>query len=184
VIGSLARCARKRRKARTKSARRGQRARAGPKCKRKSRRASNRSWSGSVGAPRNLAVGPGAGASADGDVGGKARSGTVTRGAPAVGRRSREWARGAHRGAKDGPNGKSRNWRAWSKIFCDHRQSLITGSARPTPARPPNRGQAARGSRLAPRSLDRVVHFPCGGLEYAGVLSRTPRHFGRSRGTL
>ena len=36
---------------------------------------------------------------------------------------------------------------------------------------------------LAPRGLDRVVHLPCGGLERTGVLSRTPRHFGRSRNT-
>jgi hypothetical protein len=36
---------------------------------------------------------------------------------------------------------------------------------------------------LASWGLDRVVHLPCGGLEHAGVLSRTPRHFGRSRST-
>ena len=38
--------------------------------------------------------------------------------------------------------------------------------------------------RLAPRNFDRVVHLHGGGLEHAGVLSRTPRHFGRSRSTL
>src|SRR5215210_925163 len=142
---------------------------------------------GASGAPRNLAVGRGVRARADGDAGGSARSGTVTAGAPTVGRRSRERARGARGGATTGRTARAGTCPPGA------RASAVAGRAqspeacgRPRPGRriggkPPVVAQAPPGGRLAPRGLDRVVHRPSGGLEHAGVLSRTPRSLATSQ---
>ena len=106
-----------------------------------------------------------------------ARSGTAEAGAPTAGRRSREGARGALECATTGRTARAGTGTLGARasaVACRTRGPEASTRPRRIEGKPPMVAQTHPDGRPAPRRLDRVVHLPCGGLEHADVLSRTP----------